>query len=102
MRIPRYTSPSPSPSPAFVFVFAPAPAPQTKPKTNTNIRNQKPNRSRITTRTFTLALVLAATFCCRLQMVVFDDFAQWYTDGGYEVAPWLELLDLSKWVLAKS
>ena len=36
------------------------------------------------------------------EMVVFDDFAQWYTDGGYEVAPWLELLDLSKWVLSKS
>jgi hypothetical protein len=29
----------------------------------------------------------------------FDDFADWYTDGGYKVASWLELLDLSKWVL---
>ena len=31
-------------------------------------------------------------------MVAFDDFADWYTDGGYKVASWLELLDLSKWV----
>ena len=32
-------------------------------------------------------------------LVAFDDFADWYTDGGYKVASWLELLDLSKWVL---
>ena len=29
----------------------------------------------------------------------FDDFADWYTDGGYAMAPWLELLDLRKWAL---
>ena len=29
----------------------------------------------------------------------FDEFGQWYNDGGFERAPWLELLDLSKWVL---
>jgi hypothetical protein len=29
----------------------------------------------------------------------FDEFGQWYNDGGYERAPWLELLDLRKWVL---
>ena len=29
----------------------------------------------------------------------FDEFGQWYNDGGYETAPWLELLDLKKWVL---
>ena len=29
----------------------------------------------------------------------FDEFGQWYNDGGYERAPWLELLDLKKWVL---
>ena len=32
-------------------------------------------------------------------LVAFDDFADWYTEGGYKVASWLELLDLSKWVL---
>ena len=30
----------------------------------------------------------------------FDDFADWYTKGGYQSIPWLELLDLRKWVLA--
>lgn len=33
-------------------------------------------------------------------LVNFDSFAQWYTEGGYKVAPWFELLDLKKWVLA--
>jgi len=31
--------------------------------------------------------------------VSFDAFAQWYHDGFHQVAPWLELLDLKKWVL---
>jgi Ca2+-binding EF-hand superfamily protein len=31
----------------------------------------------------------------------FDDFGQWYNDGGFERAPWLELLDLRKWVLVE-
>ena len=31
--------------------------------------------------------------------VDFDEFGQWYNEGGYETAPWLELLDLKKWVL---
>jgi Ca2+-binding EF-hand superfamily protein len=30
----------------------------------------------------------------------FDDFGEWYNEGGFETAPWLELLDLVKWVLA--
>uniref|UniRef100_A0A7S2RNN1 EF-hand domain-containing protein n=1 Tax=Mucochytrium quahogii TaxID=96639 RepID=A0A7S2RNN1_9STRA len=30
-------------------------------------------------------------------MISFDDFAQWYADGGYDVIPWIELFDLSKW-----
>jgi hypothetical protein len=30
--------------------------------------------------------------------VTFDEFAEWYTEGGYTVAPWLELLDLSKFI----
>lgn len=29
--------------------------------------------------------------------VEFDAFAQWYNDNGWQVAPWLELLDLHKW-----
>ena len=28
----------------------------------------------------------------------FEDLADWYTQGGYMVATWLELLDLSKWL----
>jgi Ca2+-binding EF-hand superfamily protein len=31
--------------------------------------------------------------------VDFDEFGQWYNEGGFETAPWLELLDLRKWVL---
>ena len=29
----------------------------------------------------------------------FDDFGNWYNSHGFQLAPWLELLDLSKWVL---
>lgn len=29
--------------------------------------------------------------------VTFDDIADWYTSTGYHIAPWLELLDMSKW-----
>lgn len=36
-------------------------------------------------------------FCDRLN---FDEFGLWYNEGGFERAPWLELLDLKKWVLA--
>ena len=31
--------------------------------------------------------------------VDFDEFGEWYNEGGFETAPWLELLDLKKWVL---
>lgn len=31
--------------------------------------------------------------------IAFDDFADWYTQGGFQLASWLELLDLNKWVL---
>jgi len=34
--------------------------------------------------------------------ICFDDFAEWYTKGGYQSMPWLELLDLRKWVLGDS
>ena len=30
----------------------------------------------------------------------FDEFAEWYTNGGFKVASWFELLDLHKWVVA--
>ena len=35
-------------------------------------------------------------------LICFDDFAEWYTKGGYQSMPWLELLDLRKWVLGDS
>lgn len=35
----------------------------------------------------------------RTDRLDFDEFGQWYNDGGYERAPWLELLDLKKWVM---
>ena len=34
--------------------------------------------------------------------VSFDDFAEWYTNGGFRSIPWLELLDLRKWVLRQA
>ncbi|KAG7356343.1 EF hand domain containing protein [Nitzschia inconspicua] len=36
------------------------------------------------------------------ERVDFDEFGQWYNEGGFELAPWLELLDLKKWVLVDS
>ncbi|KAL7488986.1 hypothetical protein ACHAW6_014872 [Cyclotella cf. meneghiniana] len=36
----------------------------------------------------------------KVNKVVFDQFSEWYNEGGYEIIPWLELLDLNKWVLA--
>ena len=30
------------------------------------------------------------------ELYTFEIFADWYTNGGYNVAPWLELLDLKK------
>jgi len=32
----------------------------------------------------------------------FEEFGRWYNEGGYETAPWLELLDLTKWVLVEN
>jgi Ca2+-binding EF-hand superfamily protein len=31
----------------------------------------------------------------------FDDFAEWYTRKGFSCIPWLELLDLRKWVITE-
>ncbi|KAL7507518.1 hypothetical protein ACHAXN_005635 [Cyclotella atomus] len=36
----------------------------------------------------------------KVNKVTFDQFSEWYNEGGYEIIPWLELLDLNKWVLA--
>ncbi len=33
----------------------------------------------------------------QFQGITFDDIADWYTSAGYRIAPWLELLDLTKW-----
>ena len=30
--------------------------------------------------------------------ISFESFAKWYTDGGFNIAPWLELLDLKKFL----
>ena len=30
-------------------------------------------------------------------LISFEEFAEWYTQGGYNTIPWLELLDLKKW-----
>jgi len=35
----------------------------------------------------------------KLDRIDFDQFGEWYNEGGFEIAPWLELLDLRKWVL---
>lgn len=29
--------------------------------------------------------------------VTFEDFGDWYNSGGFQIMPWLELLDLAKW-----
>ena len=34
----------------------------------------------------------------KVQRINFDEFGEWYNEGGFEIAPWLELLDLNKWV----
>ena len=36
----------------------------------------------------------------KVERVRFENFSEWYNEGGFETAPWLELLDLNKWVLA--
>lgn len=33
----------------------------------------------------------------KVERINFDEFGEWYNEGGFEVAPWLELLDLNKW-----
>lgn len=38
----------------------------------------------------------------RQDLICFDEFAEWYTNVGYSNIPWLELLDLHKWVVMDS
>lgn len=33
----------------------------------------------------------------KVKFINFDEFGKWYNDGGYKIAPWIELLDLDKW-----
>jgi Ca2+-binding EF-hand superfamily protein len=33
----------------------------------------------------------------KVDKINFDEFGEWYNKGGYEIAPWIELLDLEKW-----
>ena len=32
--------------------------------------------------------------------ITFDDFAEWYTRVGHSNIPWVELLDLNKWIIS--
>ena len=34
--------------------------------------------------------------------VAFEDFAEWYSSGGFEIVPWIELLDLQKFFNLRS
>ena len=47
----------------------------------------------------TAALVFADADRAYEHSVSFDEFAQWYTHGGFRAASWFELLDLKKWVI---
>lgn len=29
----------------------------------------------------------------------FDEFGDWYNSGGFEIAPWIEMINLSKWIV---
>jgi len=41
--------------------------------------------------------VAAVEGVARIERVSFQHFGGWYNDGGFDTAPWLELLDLAKW-----
>ena len=49
---------------------------------------------------WTAALVFAEAELEYEHSVTFDEFAAWYTNGGFRAASWFELLDLKKWVMA--
>jgi hypothetical protein len=35
---------------------------------------------------------------CRDILIDFQSFGDWYNEGGYKTIPWIELIDLSKWI----
>jgi len=43
------------------------------------------------------SVVFAQSTLEHKKKVSFEEFAAWYTNGGYTFAPWLELLDIRKW-----
>ncbi|CAM9937367.1 unnamed protein product [Ectocarpus fasciculatus] len=48
---------------------------------------------------WTSAAIFAETATQTPNRIGFDEFAAWYTEGGFRVSPWLELLDMGKWVV---
>eukprot|EP00638_Chattonella_subsalsa_P000340 CAMPEP_0117760054 /NCGR_PEP_ID=MMETSP0947-20121206/16370_1 /TAXON_ID=44440 /ORGANISM="Chattonella subsalsa, Strain CCMP2191" /LENGTH=938 /DNA_ID=CAMNT_0005580609 /DNA_START=304 /DNA_END=3120 /DNA_ORIENTATION=- len=48
---------------------------------------------------WTTAKVFSSQVLENSSRLTFDELAAWYTGGGYQVCPWLELLDLRKWQL---
>ncbi|CAM9864813.1 unnamed protein product [Laminaria digitata] len=51
---------------------------------------------------WTSAAIFAETATQTPNRIGFDEFAAWYTEGGFRVSPWLELLDMGKWVVPSS
>ncbi|CAM9388398.1 unnamed protein product [Chrysoparadoxa australica] len=49
-----------------------------------------------------LADAAAARSKAQVSSISFDDLARWYTEGGYKMCSWLELLDLSKWIVQET
>lgn len=48
------------------------------------------------------SVLLLQTLPDAVTTCTFENLADWYTTGGYKSATWLELLDLSKWLLIKN
>ena len=48
---------------------------------------------------WTAALVFDEADRLEEATISFDEFAEWYTTGGFKSASWFELLDLKKWVI---
>lgn len=51
----------------------------------------------IVTRTCqTLAREISENY--QIKLIDFQTFGDWYNEGGYKIIPWIELIDMSKWV----
>lgn len=50
----------------------------------------------VTTTCQTLAREISENF--QLKLIDFQTFGDWYNEGGYKIIPWIELIDMSKWV----